>query len=177
MVHRDDICAMLEMADVLVPVPLHRSRELHRGFNQAEVMAQRISKLFNSPGRKAGDRLDDDVDTPTDPRPAGSGYQGNFKFGRSPKLPVVNAGVRIRVTETQTHLPSRTQRTENLRGAFVLSDPASLKDKHIVLVDDVMTTGATLVSFARTLKHANPASISAILLAVADPKGRAFEVI
>ena len=49
--------------------------------------------------------------------------------------------------------------------------------KHVVIVDDVMTTGATLKSFARCLKHAEPASLSAIVVAVADPKRRGFEVI
>ena len=46
-----------------------------------------------------------------------------------------------------------------------------------MLVDDVMTSGATLLSLARTLKAAGPASLSAIVMGVADPKGRAFEVI
>ena len=87
------------------------------------------------------------------------------------------AAVRISNTESQTHLPSRAQRMENLSDAFVLAAPAAIAGKNIVLVDDVLTTGATLVSLARTLQSAKPASVSAIVLAVADPKGRQFEVI
>ena len=54
-------------------------------------------------------------------------------------------------------------------------DRKRVKDKHVVLIDDVMTTGATLQSAARALEAAKPASISAISIAIADPKGRGFE--
>jgi ComF family protein len=94
-----------------------------------------------------------------------------------PKLGVAYPAERVGNTETQTHLHSKTERFENLRHAFELIDPSAVEGRHLVIVDDVLTTGATLVSFARILKPAKPASISAIVLAVADPKGRAFEVI
>ena len=83
----------------------------------------------------------------------------------------------MRDTETQTHLHSRARREENLRDAFVLVKPATVAGKHVVLVDDVMTTGATLVSFARAIRLGAPASISALVISVADPRGRGFEVI
>ncbi len=92
-------------------------------------------------------------------------------------LPVRSAAVRVIRTETQTHMHSPARRTENLKDAFVLTDPAAVTGRRVVVVDDVMTTGATLLSLARTLRPAKPASLSAIVLAVADPKGRHFEVI
>ena len=93
------------------------------------------------------------------------------------KLAVVRPAVRVRDTRTQTELRSREARAENLRDAFLLVNPKCIAGRHVVLVDDVMTSGATLLSLARTLKAAKPASLSAIVMAVADPKGRAFEVI
>jgi ComF family protein len=85
--------------------------------------------------------------------------------------------VRLRNTETQTHIKSHDKRIENLRGAFGLVKPRSIRGKHVVIIDDVMTTGATLRSFARCLVEAKPASLSAIVIAIADPKHRGFEVI
>ncbi len=95
----------------------------------------------------------------------------------SGRLRVRNPAVRTRRTETQTHLHSRAKRVDNLRGAFALVDPASITGRHVTIVDDVMTTGATLRSFARVLIGAKPASISAIVLAIADPRGKEFEAV
>jgi ComF family protein len=90
---------------------------------------------------------------------------------------VKHAAVRALNTETQTHMPSRAKRMANLSDAFLLIDPDAIAGKNVVLIDDVLTTGSTLVSLARTLNVAKPASLSAIVIAVADPKGRQFEVI
>jgi ComF family protein len=96
--------------------------------------------------------------------------------GRFAKPRVVQPLVRVRNTETQTAVHSRAKREENLRHAFGLANPGTVRGKHVVLVDDVFTTGATLQSAARALKPAKPASISALAIASADPKRRDFEV-
>jgi ComF family protein len=94
------------------------------------------------------------------------------------RSPIIHALRRTRNTETQTHLHSHGKRIENLRNAFALRRAARhLRGKHVVVVDDVMTSGATMLEVARTLKHAEPASLCAIVLAIADPKGRGFEAI
>jgi ComF family protein len=93
------------------------------------------------------------------------------------RLNAVKPAVRLRNTETQTHIKSHDKRIENLRDAFGLVKPRCIRGKHVVIVDDVMTTGSTLRSFARSLKAAKPASLSAIVIAIADPKHRGFEVI
>jgi predicted amidophosphoribosyltransferase len=93
------------------------------------------------------------------------------------RLPVVCPLVRVRNTEAQVAVKSRTKREQNLREAFGLVDPAAVAGRHVVIVDDITTTGATLQSVARALKPAKPASISALVIAIADPKGREFEVI
>ena len=97
------------------------------------------------------------------------------QLARRMKKPVKRPAVRMRPTVTQTHLHSRAKRLANLRGAFALVDPRQIAGKRLTIVDDVTTTGATLRSFARTLMEAQPASIDAIVLAIADPRGRGFE--
>ena len=90
----------------VVPVPLHRTRTRHRGYNQALLLALRL------------------------------GLE-------------VEAGLtrRVRPTATQTGL-SRNQRIENVRNAFECRGP--VKGSYLI-VDDVMTTGATINEVARML--------------------------
>lgn len=56
---------------------------------------------------------------------------------------VTNAVERIAFTETQTH-KGRIARWQTMEGVFVVSEPALIQNKHVLLVDDVVTTGATL---------------------------------
>jgi len=101
-----------------------------------------------------------------------------FRSIRDPsQLTVLNVARRIRPTQTQTSLQSRVQREQNVADAFELIHPAAINNRHIALLDDVLTTGSTLSSPPRSLQPAKPAGFPAIVLAIADPKGRAFEVI
>ncbi|KQR60797.1 ComF family protein [Acidovorax sp. Leaf160] len=74
--------------------------------------------------------------------------------------------LRLRATEAQSSL-TRAQRLRNLRGAFAL-DPmaaAQLAGRRVVLLDDVMTTGATLQTAALVLRQAGVAHITGLVLA------------
>jgi ComF family protein len=76
---------------------------------------------------------------------------------------------RKRATPPQTGL-SVAARRENLRGAFEVVRPAQVRGRAIVLVDDVMTTGATLSACARALKQAGAAQVLGLTLARATPQ-------
>jgi ComF family protein len=92
--------------DYLIPLPLYPDKERKRGYNQATVICNGISKTMG--------------------------------------IPVITGNViRQRFTETQTR-KHRTERWENVEGSFVIKNPAALKGKNVLLVDDVITTGATL---------------------------------
>ncbi len=113
--------------EVIVPVPLHRSRHFSRSFNQAELLARQISKAL-----------------------------------QIPVLP--NLLRRIRRTRAQTGLDAR-ERRKNTRGAFSSRQTGF---SHVALVDDVMTTGATLAECTRTLQRSGVACVSAWVAARAD---------
>jgi len=72
--------------------------------------------------------------------------------------------VRRRRTPSQGHR-TRTQRAENVRGAFALRPGAEVKGTRVVLVDDVMTSGATVEECARVLRRAGAAGIDVLTLA------------
>ena len=66
--------------------------------------------------------------------------------------------------ETQTH-KSRDERWENVKDIFSVTTPYTLENEHILLVDDILTTGATLCSCASTLKRWCNCKISIFSLA------------
>jgi len=71
---------------------------------------------------------------------------------------------RVRNTPTQTHLTVSGRKT-NVKGAFAVSDPAAVRARTIIIVDDVMTTGATLGEIASTLKSAGAWRVWALAIA------------
>lgn len=72
--------------------------------------------------------------------------------------------IRTRHTETQTR-KNREERLENMKDVFALLDPSQLQGKHILLVDDVLTTGATTEACWTALKKVEGLKISIATLA------------
>jgi ComF family protein len=116
-------------ADVIVPVPLHRSRLWWRRFNQAMALAGALSRTSG---------------VPCDP----------FLLAR------------VKRTRSQVGL-TRTQRGDNLQGAFRVPADAKphLAGKRVLLVDDVVTTGATANACSRALLRAGAESVDVLSFA------------
>ena len=72
--------------------------------------------------------------------------------------------LRRRPTTPQWEL-DRTQRRENIKGAFFVNAPATVQDRSILLVDDIVTTGRTLEECAGVLRQAGAESVRALALA------------
>ncbi|NTU77138.1 MAG: ComF family protein [Alphaproteobacteria bacterium] len=120
---------ILDRADMIIPVPLHRWRLLHRRYNQAALLAQNLGKATGVPV-------------------------------------AVEALLRVRATPTQGRL-NREQRAKNVAGAFKPHPrwASSIMEKKIVLIDDVLTTGATVNACAKALRKAGAAEIHVLTLA------------
>ena len=86
----------------------------------------------------------------------------------------VDAAIRIRETDIQQRL-NWTERRKNVRNAFVAT--RSFAGESVVLIDDVLSTGATLNSLARTLLDAGAARVDAFVLARVLPIRRRDRVV
>lgn len=116
---------------IVVPVPLHPSRKRKRGFNQAEILAEIVSKHFG------------------------------WQLER-------NVTKRAKETKPQIEMPDYKARRENIRGSFaVIGGAAMLKEKSVLLVDDVYTSGATIKEIVKTLRKIGTKEIIALVAAKA----------
>lgn len=114
-------------AELLVPVPLDRWRLWRRGYNQAALIADALTRATGVPTARAG-------------------------------------LCRTRASAGMRGLNLR-QRRRAVQGAFALTDPAAVRDKRVVVVDDVQATGATIDACARVLLKGGAASVSGLVWA------------
>jgi ComF family protein len=89
------------------------------------------------------------------------------EIGRRWNVPVRKLVRRKRATAPQAGLTS-AQRRKNVQGAFEAKKPARLQGMSVLLIDDVLTTGATASACARALKRAGAAHVSLLTLARRD---------
>lgn len=83
-------------------------------------------------------------------------------------VPVLDCIKKIKDTERQATL-NRKERIKNLDGAFRVHDKKTIKDKSVVIVDDVSTTGSTAQVIAERLKNAGAKIVNLITVASASP--------
>ena len=108
--------------DALIPLPLHKSKERLRGYNQSKLLCEGIAKVLQKP-----------VLTEVVARPE--------------------------ETESQTR-KNRIERWENMQGKFRLTEASAIEGLHVLLVDDVITTGATLEACGREILQAKNVRLS-----------------
>ncbi|KAA6322655.1 hypothetical protein EZS27_027822, partial [termite gut metagenome] len=81
-------------------------------------------------------------------------------------IPVITShSERTKNTDTQTR-KSAIGRQENIQGAFRLHDPSFFTRKHVLIVDDVLTTGATIGEFISVFQHIEDAMVSVFTMAI-----------
>jgi ComF family protein len=120
-----------EDIDVIIPVPLTRKRQHHRGYNQSLMIAKGISNI--------------------------TGIKINDKIVK-----------RTLFRESQTH-KDVIDRKENVKDAFKIINTKAVANRHILLIDDIVTTGATTIACSQQLMKAEGVRISIISLGFVKP--------
>jgi ComF family protein len=107
-------------------------------------------------------------------RLAERGFNQSHLLARQLAGPRARAGLLLRIKHTMAQAAlDRQARLSNVRGAFAV-DPlrvAEVRGKRVVIVDDVMTSGASLFAAAQALRHAKAARITGLVLARTDEPG------
>ena len=120
---------MIDQADVIIPIAMHKHKLLKRGYNQAALIAMKIAKLKK------------------------------IKYLPQAVIKVVN-------TDSQAGL-KKSQRIKNIKNSFKLNDKFinEIRGKKILLIDDLITTGASIDECCKILKLASPSQIFVLTLA------------
>lgn len=116
--------------DVVIPVPLHKSRQKQRGYNQVDKF-----------GKALANALDADY----------------------------NSEILVKTSATKTQVfKDRINRSATIKANFTLANYESIKHKHVLLVDDIITTGSTIEACANTLSTIEGLKLSIAMMAITD---------
>lgn len=131
-----DLSVMQNFKDtILIPIPLSRKRYRERGYNQAELICKELIKLDNNI---------------------------NYKLEK-------NILIKPKDTEHQARIENKRERLKNIVGSFAIKNGQqnieSIKNRNIILIDDITTTGATLTEAKKTLKQAGARKVIAFTVA------------
>ena len=96
------------------------------------------------------------------------------QVGRSLKIPCVDCLERTRKTAAMKNM-SEEQRNQNVAGAFRLRDSLHLRGKHVILVDDIVTTGSTAEACTSVLKQAGAGEVTLLTFAAAAHQKKLFD--
>jgi len=117
--------------DFVIPVPLYRSRQRKREYNQSEIIARKMAESLKS------EFLSDSI-------------------------------FRVRATKQQAKIRNDEKRWKNVINAFSLSTAGiDFSGKRVLIVDDIVTTGATIFEVTRPIREQSPKSIDVFSLAYA----------
>ncbi len=146
---------------ILIPIPLSAKRYRERGYNQAELICRELARLSKTKNPLLSP-LSGGNDLPPLIRGGQEGLRGAggevFTF-RNDVL------IKPKETEHQARIENRKERLRNIIGSFAVKNTENIKNKNIILIDDITTTGATLNEAKKTLKKAGAKKIIAFTAA------------
>lgn len=123
----ENIKSFLKNFDLIIPVPMFKTKKLKRGYNQTELLAENLSKNLNIEYNK-------------------------------------NILIKSKENKTQSLL-ELSERKQNVENVFEIKNSFEVKNKNIILIDDIFTTGSTVQVCSELLKRAGANKIAVLVIA------------
>lgn len=141
---------------ILIPIPLSLKRYRERGYNQTELICKELIKIQKR----------NYLTPPSAPLSLSRrGARGEVSILNENLTLLNNVLIKTKETEHQVKIKDRRERLKNLSDSFSVKNPEFIKNKNIILIDDVLTTGATLTEAKKILKQFGAKKVIAFTIA------------
>ncbi len=122
---------------LLVPIPISKKRYRERGFNQSIIICKELLRINKKQTFKKIE---------------------NFSMEKRVLFKKIE-------TKHQTRTKNKQERLKNISGTFAIKNPEKIKNRNIILIDDVTTTGATLFEAKKVLESSGASNVKAFTVA------------
>lgn len=152
MLDNKKINGLFRKYDIIIPVPMDKRKKQMRGYNQTELITKCFDKYIKNNEKKCLVKYINSKDY-------------NLKLTNYFKIQINNRClIKIKNTKTQSTL-SAEERNKNIKNAFLVKSKSDIKNKNVILFDDIATTGSTVNEIAKILKENGSKKILVLVIA------------
>lgn len=137
---------------ILAPIPSSKKRFKERGYNQCELIASELARIDGRLRKPTGELCH---------------TEGPLRRTEGEKNFTISNNIleKIKDSPSQTSVKNRAKRLQNLKGCFAVGDSGKIRNGNIILIDDVITTGATMEEAKKVLLNAGARQVICFALA------------
>ncbi len=166
------ICNFIKSYDIIIPVPLHRKRKTERGYNQAELIIKDVVKMINidievSKKYSIPDSCMDNTTINGVAKLSNKMIEREeiFDNKKSSNIKFDNTILKKITNIKPQSLKKVKSRIEDVKGAYIVDNQDKIKDKNILIFDDIYTTGSTCNECKKVLLESGARKVAILALA------------
>lgn len=160
-VKNEKVCGFLKKYDIIIPVPMSKKKIAKRGYNQSELIAKKIAKDTNNFNILKGNAINNNT-----LKNNNSNILEKSNIGNNNTTLKLEKNVLIKVKENKTQSTlNKIERMENVKNVYKIQNEQKIKQKKVLLFDDIYTTGATTTECIKVLKNAGAKEVGILTIA------------
>ncbi len=175
-VKNEKVCGFLKKYDIIIPVPMSKKKIAKRGYNQSELIARKIVKSTTN-NLNFNILKDNSVNSKNNIVNSSNSILKNNNVNINNILEKSNIGnnnttlkleknvlIKVKENKTQSTL-NKIERMENVKNVYKIQNEQKIKQKKVLLFDDIYTTGATTTECIKVLKNAGAKEVGILTIA------------